>query len=42
MIDYNIEHHIQKYIMSKLYRQQIARFSELKKPGVDTNLFSYH
>ena len=42
MIDYSIEHHIQKYIMSKLYRQQIARFSELKKPGVDTNLFSYH
>ena len=42
MIDYNINHNIQKYIMSKLYRQQIARFSDLRKPGVDTNLFSYH
>ena len=42
MIDYNIEHHIQKYIMCKLYRQNVARFRDLKKPGVDTNLFSYH
>lgn len=42
MIEQEITHHIQKYIISVLYRQKIARFKELRKTGVDTNLFSYH
>lgn len=42
MIDYNINHHIQKYILSVLYRRKSARFRDLRKPGVDTNLFAYH
>lgn len=42
MIDNTITHHIQKYILSVLLRKKIARFSELRKPGTDSNLFAYH
>lgn len=42
MFDYEVKHHIQKYILGVLYRRKIARFSELRKKGVDTNLFTYH
>ena len=42
MIDYTINHHIQKFILNVLYRQKNARFRELRKPNVDTNLFAYH
>lgn len=42
MFEYEIDHHIQKYIMSVLLRQKTARFRDLRPPRVDTNLFSYH
>lgn len=42
MIEQDISHHIQKHILAVLYRQKFARFRDLRKPGVDTNLFSYH
>lgn len=42
MFEYEIDHHIQKYIMSVLLRQKTARFRDLRPPQVDTNLFSYH
>lgn len=42
MIEQDVTHHIQKHILSVLYRQKIARFRDLRKPNVDTNLFSYH
>lgn len=42
MVDYNINHHIQKYIIGVLYRRKIARFRDLKKQNVDSNLFAYH
>ena len=37
-----VNHHIQKYILSILMRQKVARFRDLRAPKVDTNLFSYH
>lgn len=37
-----IEHHIQKYIISVLSHQRIARFRDLRPPHIDTNLYSYH
>jgi ADP-ribose pyrophosphatase YjhB (NUDIX family) len=37
-----LEHHIQKYIVRVLMFQKQARFSELRPPKVDTNLFTYH
>ena len=37
-----INHHIQKHIIDVLMYQQLARFSELRPPKVDTNLFTYH
>jgi len=37
-----VNHHIQKYILSKLMRQKVARFRDLRPPSVDTNLYSYH
>lgn len=37
-----IEHHIQKYIISVLSHQRIARFRDLRPPRIDTNLYSYH
>lgn len=42
MIEQEISHHVQKHILAVLYRQKIARFRDLRKPGTDTNLFSYH
>ncbi|MGB4762829.1 MAG: NUDIX hydrolase [Candidatus Saccharimonas sp.] len=42
MIEQDISHHIQKHILAVLYRQKVARFRDLRKPSVDTNLFSYH
>lgn len=35
-------HHIQKHILKILTNQATARFSELRPPRTDTNLFSYH
>lgn len=35
-------HQIQKYIMKVLTYQATARFSELRPPRTDSNLFSYH
>lgn len=37
-----VNHHIQKHILSKLMRQKVARFRDLRPPSVDTNLYSYH
>jgi len=37
-----VNHHIQKYILSILMRQKVGRFRDLRAPKVDTNLFSYH
>lgn len=42
MIENEITHHIQKYILDVLLHHKTARFKDLRKPGVDTNLFSYH
>lgn len=38
----NIEHTIQKHIISVLMYQKVARFRDLRPPKTDTNLFSYH
>lgn len=37
-----VTHRIQKYILSVLLHQKLARFRDLKPPRTDTNLFSYH
>lgn len=37
-----ITHHIQKHIIGILIHQKYARFRDLRPPGVDTNLYSYH
>ncbi|HMS93433.1 MAG TPA: NUDIX hydrolase [Candidatus Saccharibacteria bacterium] len=37
-----ISHHIQKHIVGVLIHQKYARFRDLRPPGVDTNLYSYH
>lgn len=37
-----LKHHIQKHIVGVLMRQKIGRFSQLRPPRVDTNLFTYH
>jgi 8-oxo-dGTP pyrophosphatase MutT (NUDIX family) len=37
-----LQHHIQKFIIGILIHQKYARFSELRPPKTDTNLFSYH
>ena len=37
-----IDHHIQKHIIGVLIHQKYARFRDLRPPGVDTNLYSYH
>lgn len=37
-----VNHHIQKHILSVLQRQKFARFRDLRPPRVDTNLYSYH
>ncbi len=38
----SLQHHIQKHIVGVLLHTKIGRFSELRPPRVDTNLFSYH
>lgn len=38
----NIEHHIQRHIVSVLMFQKHARFRDMRPPAVDTNLYSYH
>lgn len=38
----SIEHHIQKHIMSVLMYHKVARFSDMRPPKTDTNLYSYH
>ena len=43
MIEHDtIKHHIQRSIVRHLSVHEFARFSALKPPKVDTNLFSYH
>lgn len=37
-----VNHHIQKHILSILLHQKVARFRDLRPPRVDTNLYSYH
>ena len=37
-----LQHHIQKFIIGILIHKKYARFSELRPPKTDTNLFSYH
>jgi 8-oxo-dGTP pyrophosphatase MutT (NUDIX family) len=37
-----ITHHIQKYILQVLSRQESAKFSQMRPPKVDSNLYSYH
>ena len=38
----NIEHTIQKHIISVLMFQKVARFRDMRPAKVDTNLYSYH
>jgi ADP-ribose pyrophosphatase YjhB (NUDIX family) len=40
--NYSVNHHIQKHIIDVLMYTDVARFSELRPPKVDTNLFTYH
>jgi len=43
MIELNtVTHHIQKYIINTLMYTEVAKFSQLRPPKTDTNLFSYH
>ena len=43
MIDLaTVNHHIQKHIVDVLMYTEVARFSQLRPPKTDTNLFSYH
>jgi len=37
-----INHHIEKFIINVLMYQEFARFSQLRAPRTDTNLFAYH
>jgi ADP-ribose pyrophosphatase YjhB (NUDIX family) len=38
----NIEHHIQKHVLSVLMHQRYGRFRDMRPPKADTNLYSYH
>lgn len=38
----DIRHHIERHIMGYLLTHEHARFSDMRPPRVDTNLFSYH
>lgn len=38
----DIKHPIQKYILSQLITNKYQRFSDLRPPKTDTNLFTYH
>lgn len=43
MIEHSsIEHHIQRHIIGVLMYQKFARFSDMRPPKIDTNLYSYH
>lgn len=37
-----LHHHIQKHIFSTLMHQRYARFRDMRPPGTDSNLYSYH
>jgi ADP-ribose pyrophosphatase YjhB (NUDIX family) len=37
-----VRHNIQKHILGVLLRQKMARFSEMRPPRTDSNLYSYH
>lgn len=37
-----VKHVIQQYIIDQLSRLEVARFSDLRPPKTDTNLFAYH
>ena len=37
-----ITHHIQKSILKYLTKQQTARYSQMRPPKVDSNLYAYH
>ena len=37
-----IKHHIGRHIVAYLMTHQYARFSDMRPPKVDTNLFTYH
>ena len=37
-----ITHHIQKSILKYLTKQKTARYSQMRPPKVDSNLYSYH
>ncbi len=37
-----ISHRIQKHILAHLMEHKFARFSEMRPPKTDTNLYSYH
>lgn len=41
-MDSPIEHRIQRHIIGVLIHQKYARFSDLRPPRTDSNLFSYH
>lgn len=38
----NIKHHIERHVINYLMFHEYAKFSEMRPPRVDTNLFSYH
>ena len=38
----SVKHKIQKYIIDLLTYTEVARFSELRPPRTDTNVFTYH
>ena len=42
MFDKVLNHHIQRHVVGYLLTHEYARFSELRPPKVDTNLFTYH
>ncbi len=37
-----LKHHIQRHIVGQLMTRRYARFSDMRPPKVDTNLYSYH
>lgn len=38
----DVNHHIQKHILSTLIRRKHARYRDMRPPRTDTNLYSYH
>lgn len=39
---YDPAHHIQQHILDILRRSEYVRFRDMRPPGVDSNLYSYH